>query len=35
MNLENELTETSGCREGTDELEVVWKHLPAIPEACS
>ena len=35
MNLENEPTETIGWQVGTDELYVVWKCLPAIPDACN
>ena len=33
MDLENKQTETIGWLESTDGLEVVWKHLLAIPDA--
>ena len=33
MNLENEPTETISRQDGTDELKVVGKRLPAIPDA--
>ena len=33
INLEP--TETIGWQTGTDDLEVVWKYLPAIPDACN
>ena len=35
INIENEPTETIGWQDGTDKLEVVWKRLPAIPDACN
>ena len=35
MNLENKPTETIGWQEGTDDLEVVLKHLPAIQNGCN
>ena len=34
IDIDNEPTETIGWRDGTDELEVVWKCLPAIPGPC-
>ena len=34
-NLENKPTGTIGWQEGTNELEVVQKRLPAIPSACN
>ena len=33
MDLENKPTETIDWQEGTDGLEVVWKHLLAVPDA--
>ena len=35
INLENEPTETIGWQTDTDDPEVVWKCLPAIPDACN
>ena len=34
MDLENEPTETVSLQEGTDGLEVVWKRLLAVTDAC-
>ena len=34
-NIDNELTELIGWQDGTAELEIVWKHLPAIADACN
>ena len=35
INIENEPTETIGWQYGTDELEVIYKCLPAIPDECN
>ena len=34
-NIDNEPTKLIGWQDGTDELEIVWKRLPAIPDACN